>query len=82
MEKVNIQSDDKIKHKVGSAYVIQIAERIEESTQKMKWKTSVDVAKVLPPFWLKREREVFNRCRVYGLWWKIFCRLWCSGVGG
>ena len=45
---VNIQCYDKIKHKVGSAFVMQIDERIEESTQKMKWKTIVEVAKVLP----------------------------------
>ena len=44
---VNIQDDDKIKHKVVSAYVIQSAERIEESTEKMIWKTMVEVAKVL-----------------------------------
>ena len=44
---VNIQDADKIKHKVGSAYVIQSAERIEESTEKMRLKTVVKVAKVL-----------------------------------
>ena len=31
-----------------SAYVIHIAGRIKESTQKMKWKIIVEVAKVLP----------------------------------
>ena len=36
---VSIQEDDdKIKHKVGSACVIHLAERIEESTHKMKWR--------------------------------------------
>ena len=45
---VNIQYDDKIKHKVWSAYVIQPAERIEESAEKVKWKTIFEVAKVLP----------------------------------
>ena len=37
-----------IKNKVGSAYVIQIDERIEESTEKLKWKILVEVARVLP----------------------------------
>ena len=45
---VNVQCNDKIKHKVGSSFVIQVAERIEDSTQKMKWKTTVEVANVLP----------------------------------
>ena len=45
---VNVRCDDKIKHKVVSAFMIQIAERIEDSPQKMKWKTIVEVAKVLP----------------------------------
>ena len=31
----------------GSAQVIQSAQRIEESTEKMRWKTLVEVAKVL-----------------------------------
>ena len=44
----HIQCDDKIKNKVGSAFVIQIPERIEESTEKMKWKTIVEVTKALP----------------------------------
>ena len=37
---VNIQDDDKIKHKLGSAYVIQSAERIEESTKKDEMENS------------------------------------------
>ena len=39
---------DKIKNRVGSAYVIQIAGQIEEDRHKMKWKTITDVAKILP----------------------------------
>ena len=38
---------DKIKNRVGSAYVIQIAEN-EEDTHKMKWKTITEVAKIFP----------------------------------
>ena len=37
---VSSQEDRKVKHKVGSAYVIQASER--------KWRTTVKVAKVLP----------------------------------
>ena len=36
----------KSKKKVGSAFVIQIAERIEERIKKMKWKTIFEVAKI------------------------------------
>ena len=39
---------DNIKNKVGSAYVIQIVEKIEEVTHKMKWRTITEVAKILP----------------------------------
>ena len=45
---VSAECNAQIQIKVGSAFVIQIAERIEESTEKMKWKTIVEVAKVLP----------------------------------
>ena len=45
---VSTQSDDKIKHRVGSASVVQIAEQIEENTHKMKWRTIIEVAKILP----------------------------------
>ena len=38
---VNIQCDVKIKNQVGSGFVIQVAQRIEESTEKMKSKTIV-----------------------------------------
>ena len=44
---VSTVCDDKIKHKVGSAYVFQIAE-IEEDTHMMKWRTIIEVAKILP----------------------------------
>ena len=40
---------DKIKNRVGSAYVIQIAEN-EEDTHKMKWKTITEVAQLLPDY--------------------------------
>ena len=43
-----IQCDDKIKNNFGSALVIQIAERFEENTEKVKWKTIVEVANVVP----------------------------------
>ena len=39
---------DKIKNRVGSAYVIQIAGKFEEDRHKMKWKTITEVAKILP----------------------------------
>ena len=45
---VSTVCDDKIKYKVGSASVIQIAGKIEEDTHKMKWRTIIEVAKVLP----------------------------------
>ena len=37
----------KSKMKWGSAFVVQIASRIEESIEKMMWKTSVEVARIL-----------------------------------
>ena len=39
---------DKIKNRVGSAYVIQIADNFQEDRHKMKWKTITEVAKILP----------------------------------
>ena len=42
------QDDHNVKYKVGSGYVIQTSERIEEVVAKMCWKTSVKVAKTLP----------------------------------
>ena len=45
---VNIQDDHRIKRKVVPACVIQSADRIEESTEKIKWKTIVEVANVFP----------------------------------
>ena len=45
---VSRQEDRKVKHKVGSAYVIQASERIEEAAEKMEWRTKGEVAKVLP----------------------------------
>ena len=45
---VSEKFDDRVKHKVGSAYVIQSSERIKEHVRKMVWKTIVEVAKVLP----------------------------------
>ena len=35
------------KNRVGSVYVIQIAENFEEDTHKMKWRTITEVAKIL-----------------------------------
>ena len=40
--------DASVRNKVGSAYVIQVAERIEEDMHQMEWKTFVEVAKILP----------------------------------
>ena len=37
-----------IKNKVVSAYVVQVAEEIEEDIHKMKWRTIIEVAKILP----------------------------------
>ena len=45
---VSTVCDDKIKNKVGSAYVIQIVEQIEEDTHKMTWRTITEVAKIPP----------------------------------
>ena len=45
---VSKQDDSKVKHKVGSAYVIQASARIEEGAEKMYWKTTVEIAKILP----------------------------------
>ena len=44
---VSKQEDRNVRHKVGSAYVIQASERIEEAADKMEWKI-VEVANVLP----------------------------------
>ena len=33
------------KNKVGAAYVIQVARRIEDEAQEMKWRTVIEVAK-------------------------------------
>ena len=32
------QEDKKVKHEVGSAYVLQALERIEEAAEKMDWR--------------------------------------------
>ena len=45
---VSGKTDDRVKHKVVSAYVIQSSERIEEHVGKMNWKTIVEVSKVFP----------------------------------
>ena len=45
---VSSQEDRKIKHKVVPACAIQASERIEEAAEKMEWRTTVEVAKVLP----------------------------------
>ena len=45
---VGRQEDRKVKHEVGSAYLIQASERIEEAAEKMERRTIVEVAKVLP----------------------------------
>ena len=42
------QDDSPIKNKAGSAYVIQVTERIEEDVSQMKWKTIIEVARILP----------------------------------
>ena len=42
---VSRQEDRKVKHKRGSAYVIQTSERIEEAAEKMEWRTVIEVAK-------------------------------------
>ena len=44
---VSRQEDWKLQHKVGSAYVIQTSERIEEAAEKIEWTTTIEVAKVL-----------------------------------
>ena len=44
---VSRQEDQKVKNKVGSAYVIQTSERIEEVAEKMEWRTITEVAKAL-----------------------------------
>ena len=36
-----------IRNRLGSAYVMQIAEKIEEELSNMKWKTLIEVAKIL-----------------------------------
>ena len=40
--------DASVKNKVGSTYVIRVAERIEEDMHQMEWKTIIEVAKILP----------------------------------
>ena len=45
--RVSRQVDRKDMHKVGSAYVIQTLERIEEAAEKMEWTTKIEVAEVL-----------------------------------
>ena len=47
-EGVSRQDDGNVKHEVGSVYVIQSSERIEEHAEKMSWKTIVEVAQILP----------------------------------
>ena len=37
---VSAKTDDRIKHKVGSAYVIQSSERLQEDVGKMVWKNN------------------------------------------
>ena len=39
---------DPIKNKVGSAYAIQVTERIGDEVQVRKWRTIIEVAKILP----------------------------------
>ena len=56
---VNIQGDDKIKNKVGSAYVTQIAQRIEENTEKMEWKNNFPGCKSTP------ERRNYHTSRMH-----------------
>ena len=45
---VSKQEERKVRHKVGSAYVMQASERIEEAAEKTEWRTIVEVANVLP----------------------------------
>ena len=45
---VILQVDSSSKNKVGSAYVIQVTERIEEDASPLKWKTIIEIAKILP----------------------------------
>ena len=45
---VSSQDDSPIKNKAGSTYVIQVTERIEENVSQMKWKTIIEVARILP----------------------------------
>ena len=44
---VSTVCDDWIKNRVGSAYVIQIAEKLTKITHKIKWTTIIDIAKIL-----------------------------------
>ena len=44
---VRRQQDQKVKNRVGSAYVIQTSERIEEVAEKMEWRTITEVEKAL-----------------------------------
>ena len=48
MEVVSSGGNSSSKNKKGSACVIQVAERIEEDSSQMKWKTIIEVARVLP----------------------------------
>ena len=48
MERSAVRDDHRVKYKVGSGYLIQTAERIEEDVEKVCWKTIVEVAKILP----------------------------------
>ena len=45
--RVSRQEDREVKHKVGSAYVIQTSERTEDATEKIEWTTIIEVANVL-----------------------------------
>ena len=44
---VSSECNSSTKNKVGSAYVIQVAERIEEDAHQIKWKTIIEVARIL-----------------------------------
>ena len=45
---VSSECEALVKNKVGTVCVIQVAKRIEEDIHQMKWKTSIEVAKILP----------------------------------
>ena len=45
---VSSEGDSSAKNRVGPAYVIQVADRIEEDANQTKWKTIIEVARILP----------------------------------